>query len=214
MLGSVRADKGFGTDEMLALGRAMRGFTPSSSEFASVPIGQMGYAVKGIGSTVKWDEREVEAALPGAARGQAARRRAAGRRGRRPSRGRGGPAADPGAGRERHRAPTGSAGGSTRALRGHRLRTTRAPANGRATATVRRTVVAYDPRWDRSAKSLAAALPGQRAAGGDGAGPDAEGDRGRGLQQVTRVRAEDPHQGEFGVVTGDQVVCPLTTRDA
>ncbi|CAM5691982.1 hypothetical protein SFUMM280S_00385 [Streptomyces fumanus] len=32
VLGSVRADKGFGTDELLALGRAMRNFSPSSSE--------------------------------------------------------------------------------------------------------------------------------------------------------------------------------------
>ena len=38
LLGSVRADPGFGTDEMMALGQAMRGFTPSSSEFVSVPI--------------------------------------------------------------------------------------------------------------------------------------------------------------------------------
>ena len=39
MLDSVRADKGFGTEEMLALGQAMRGFTAASSEFTSVPVG-------------------------------------------------------------------------------------------------------------------------------------------------------------------------------
>ncbi|GAA4950995.1 hypothetical protein GCM10023238_16620 [Streptomyces heliomycini] len=36
VLGSVRADEGFGTDELLDLGRAMRNFSPSSSEFATV----------------------------------------------------------------------------------------------------------------------------------------------------------------------------------
>lgn len=56
LLGSVRADKGFGSEQMLALGQAMRDFTPSSSEFASVPIGSPSFRVKGIGSTVKWDE--------------------------------------------------------------------------------------------------------------------------------------------------------------
>lgn len=55
VFGSVRADKGFGPDEMLSIGQAMRGFKPASSEFTSVPIGQMNYRVKGIGSTVKWD---------------------------------------------------------------------------------------------------------------------------------------------------------------
>ncbi len=60
VLGSVRADKGFGTDELLDLGRAMRNFSPSSSEFTTVPIGQMGFVVKGIGSTLKWDQAKAE----------------------------------------------------------------------------------------------------------------------------------------------------------
>lgn len=59
LLGSVRADRDFGSEQMLALGQAMRGFTPSSSEFASVPVGDTAYEVKGIGSTVKWDEAKA-----------------------------------------------------------------------------------------------------------------------------------------------------------
>ncbi len=74
--------------------------------------------------------------------------------------------------------------------------------------TVRRTVVAYDPRWDRSAKSLAAALPGRvlRAVKGQGAtlrvtvGPD--------FKQVRTVRAEAPAQQDSGVLRGDEAVCP------
>ena len=42
---------------MLALGQAMRRFTPSSSEFASVPVGELQLPGQGLGSTVKWDER-------------------------------------------------------------------------------------------------------------------------------------------------------------
>src|SRR5690606_7451149 len=59
VLGSVRADEGFGTGELLDLGRAMRNFSPSSSEFTTVPIEQMGYAVKGVGSTLKWDAEKA-----------------------------------------------------------------------------------------------------------------------------------------------------------
>src|ERR1041384_278439 len=59
VLGSVRADKEFGTGELLDLGRAMRNFSPASSEFTTVPIGRMGYAVKGIGSTLKWDDAKA-----------------------------------------------------------------------------------------------------------------------------------------------------------
>ena len=47
VLGSVRADRGFGADELLDLGRAMRYFSPASSEFATVPIGRDGIPVKG-----------------------------------------------------------------------------------------------------------------------------------------------------------------------
>ncbi len=60
VLGSVRADEGFGTGELLDLGRAMRNFSPSSSEFTTVPVATMGYAVKGVGSTLKWDTDKAE----------------------------------------------------------------------------------------------------------------------------------------------------------
>ncbi|NEE42473.1 LytR family transcriptional regulator, partial [Streptomyces sp. SID7982] len=56
----VRADKGFGTEQMLALGKAMKDFGPASSEFASVPIGNPSFPVKGIGSTVQWDAKKAK----------------------------------------------------------------------------------------------------------------------------------------------------------
>jgi LCP family protein required for cell wall assembly len=57
LLDSVRADRGFGPQQMLDLGRALRGLTPASSEFASVPIEKAeGHQVEGIGSTLKWDK--------------------------------------------------------------------------------------------------------------------------------------------------------------
>ncbi|MFI6405356.1 LCP family protein [Streptomyces sp. NPDC050548] len=203
VLGSVRADKGFGTDELLDLGRAMRSFSPSSSEFTTVPIGQMGYVVKGIGSTLKWDEPKA-AKLFEALRDD------------KPL--------------TVHRAPRASAvkvdvtpqqiqvqveNGTATAGLGKRVdaalaatgfRTTHQPVSA-ADHAVRRTVVAYDPRWDRSAKSLAAALPGSELRAVKGQGPLLKVIAGSDFKQVTRVRAADVQQGEFGVVTGDEVGC-------
>ncbi|MGW7611671.1 LCP family protein [Streptomyces sp. NPDC054766] len=204
VLGSVRADKGFGTDELLDLGRAMRNFSPSSSEFTTVPIGQMAYVVKGIGSTLKWDEpksRKLFEALrddeplaaPRAPRPGAVR-----------------VAVAPQQIRVQVENGTATAGLGKRvdgALAATGFRTTGRPATA-ADRTVRRTVVAYDPRWDRSAKSLAAALPGSELRVVPGQGPLLKVTAGANFKQVTRVRADDPSQGESGVVTGDQVVCP------
>jgi hypothetical protein len=86
------------------------------------------------------------------------------------------------------------------------FRTTHQPTSA-ADRTVRRTVVAYDPRWDRSAKSLAAALPGSELRAVKGQGPLLKVIAGSDFKQVTRVRATDVQQGEFGVVTGDEVGC-------
>ncbi|WP_427922046.1 LCP family protein [Streptomyces sp. cg40] len=203
VLGSVRADKGFGTDELLDLGRAMRSFSPSSSEFTTVPIGQMGYVVKGIGSTLKWDEPKA-AKLFEALRDD------------KPL--------------TVHRAPRANAvkvdvapqqiqvqveNGTATAGLGKRVdaalaatgfRTTHQPVSA-ADHAVRRTVIAYDPRWDRSAKSLAAALPGSELRAVQGQGPLLKVIAGSDFRQVTRVRAADVQQGEFGVVTGDEVGC-------
>jgi LCP family protein required for cell wall assembly len=203
VLGSVRADKGFGTEELLDLGRAMRNFSPASSEFTTVPIGRMGYVVKGIGSTLKWDDakagklfqalRDDKPLAPHKVRSKALRVDVA-----------------PQQIQVQVQNGTATEGLGKRvdsALRGTGFRTTRQPANA-PDRTLKRTVVAYDPRWDRSAKSLAAALPGCELRAVKGQGPLMKVLAGADFKQVRRVRADDPQQGEFGVVTGDQVVCP------
>jgi LCP family protein required for cell wall assembly len=205
VLGSVRADKGFGTDELLALGRAMRDFSPSSSEFTTVPIGQMGYAVKGVGSTLKWDPagskrifdalREDEPLAPAGPKHK-------------------GPApvrvpVDPKRIRVQVENGTHTAGLGRRVddeLAATGFLTTRAPVNaaGRAVA---RTVVAFDPRWDNSAKSLAAALPGSELRPVEGQGATLRVIAGADFRQVVKVRPADPPQESGAVVRGDEVVC-------
>ncbi|MFG2783300.1 LCP family protein [Streptomyces prunicolor] len=203
VLGSVRADKGFGTDELLDLGRAMRDFSPSSSEFTTVPIGQMGYVVKGIGSTLKWDQAKA-AKLFQALRDD------------KPLTVRKAPRAnavkvDVAPQQIQVQVENGTATGGLgkrvdAALAATGFRTTHQPTSA-ADHAVRRTVVAYDPRWDRSAKSLAAALPGSELRAVKGQGPLLKVIAGSDFKQVTRVRATDVQQGEFGVVTGDEVGC-------
>ncbi|MEV7726745.1 LCP family protein [Streptomyces sp. NPDC087917] len=213
LLGSVRADRGFGSEQMLALGQAMRDFTPSSSEFASVPVGDPAYPVKGIGSTVKWDEPKAAKLFeslrqdrPLAAPATPA------------TPGKGGTAGRPAAVTvdvppqqirvqvENGTRIDGLGGRVDAALRATGFDTTRAPAGG-ASREVRRTVIAYDPRWDRSARTVAAALPGSELRAVAGQGRTVLVIAGADYKKVAPVRAEDPHQGAFGVVTGDQVVC-------
>ncbi|WP_171108442.1 MULTISPECIES: LCP family protein [unclassified Streptomyces] len=202
VLGSVRADKGFGTDELLDLARAMRNFSPSSSEFATVPIGRMGYAVKGIGSTLKWDPvrsgrlfqalRDDKPLAAGRPRDTSVRVEVAPQQIRvQVQNG----TKTPGLGRR-----------ADAALAATGFRTTRRPTNA-TTQSVRRTVVAYDPRWDRSARSLAAALPGSELRPVKGQGATLKVIVGTDYRQVRKVKATDVREGEFGVVRGDEVRC-------
>ncbi|WP_371671023.1 LCP family protein [Streptomyces sp. NBC_00289] len=202
VLGSVRADKGFGTDELLDLGRAMRNFSPSSSEFTTVPIGQMGFLVKGVGSTLKWDPdkagrlfralREDRPLAVHRPRSRAVRVEVAPQQIRV---------------QVENGTPTEGLGKRVdAALAATGFRTTRVPTRS-PDHTARRTVVAYDPRWDRSAKSLSAALPGSELRAVKGQGAVLKVVAGTDFRQVRKVRADDPSQGEFGVTTGDQVGC-------
>ncbi|GAA1419487.1 LCP family protein [Streptomyces thermospinosisporus] len=202
VLGSVRADKGFGTDELLDLGRAMRNFSPSSSEFITVPIGTMGYPVKGVGSTLKWDPEKSAEIFEALRRDQPLsvhHPRDAAKR----------VPVDPKQIRVQVENGTGTAGLGRRvdaALAATGFATTKAPVNA-AQRDVKRTVVAYDPRWDRSAQSLAAALPGSELRAVKGQGATLKVIAGADFEKVRKVRAEDPGRGEVGVVRGDEVGC-------
>lgn len=202
VLGSVRADKGFGTGELLDLGRAMRNFSPSSSEFTTVPIRQMAYAVKGIGSTVKWDSekadrlfsalREDQPLAPHRTRNKVVRVEVAPQ--------------EIHVQVENGTKTEGLAKRVDEALAATGFRTTGRPLPA-TDRTEPRTVVAHDPRWDRSAKSLAAALPGSVLRPVKGLGPTLKVIVGEDFRQVRKVRSADPTQGESYVVRGDEAGC-------
>lgn len=214
LLSSVRADQGFGAEELLSLGRAMRGFSPASSEFTTVPIGQMSFPVKGIGSTVRWDPVKAQKLFAGLRDDR--------------------PLTPPHKPKQDGRAqPQPTASGSmvevspdhirvqvyngTRtdglgrrvddALRGTGFKTTGTPQSG-GTRDLQRTVIEYDPRWDRSARTLAASLPGSDLHPVKGLGQTLKVTAGTDFKGATPVRAEPTPTGEFEAVTGDEVVCP------
>jgi LCP family protein required for cell wall assembly len=208
VLGSVRADRGFGTDELLALGRAMRDFSPSSSEFTTVPVQAEGYAVKGVGSTLKWDDAAAGRLFAALREDQplAAHRPA-------PKTGVVRVPVDPRQIRVQVANGTRTAGLGKRvdkALRATGFRTTGAPVNAPA-PDVERTVVAYDPRWDNSAKSLAAALPGSELRAVPGQGGTLKVIAGADFEEVREVRPEQPPRQTGAVVRGDEVVCGKRT---
>ncbi|MGP3984104.1 LCP family protein [Streptomyces sp. KR80] len=215
LLGSVRADRGFDAEKMLDLGRAMRHFTPASSEFASVPIADPSFPVPGLGSTVKWDEKQADRLF----RALRADRPLAVHR---PLRERAA-LVDVPPGRVRVQVDNGTDRPGlgrrvTRALRDTGFLTTDKPGN--AAVPVHRTVVSYDPGWDRSARTVAAALPGAELRPVYGQGPVMRVTLGSDFRRVRRVRAESPTpQGtgvgvdgahgssEIAAITGDQVLC-------
>ncbi|WP_443034307.1 LCP family protein [Streptomyces sp. BE147] len=207
VLSSLRADKEFGTEQMLALGKAMRGFSPASSEFTSVPVGNVSFPVQGIGSTVRWDEKKSKKLF----RALRDDKPLAPHKPGRPAL----PKATPvdvapqqirvqvyngtlkdGLGKE-----------VDAALRATGFNTSGTPLNGEL-RDLKRTLVTYDPRWDRSAKSLATALPGSELRAVKGQGGTMKVTAGADFGTVQRVRSENPEQGQFGTVTGDEVVCP------
>ncbi|MFD3332231.1 LCP family protein [Streptomyces sp. NPDC058700] len=209
MLGSVRADEDFGTDQLFALARAMRGFTPASSEFVSVPIGDMSFPVKGIGSTVKWDAAKAQKLFQ-------ALREDRPLTPAKPASSDKAPEAEvvdvaPRTVRVQVYNGTRTDGLGRKvddALRGTGFDTTRTPMTAPGKDRTR-TLVEYDPRWDRSAKTLAAALPGAELKAVPGRGGTLRVTVGADYRGVRAVRAEEAGRaGPFEAVTGDRVVCP------
>ncbi|WP_443033950.1 LCP family protein [Streptomyces sp. CA2R106] len=196
VLGSVRADEGLRPTDLISLARSMKGFTSKSSEYASVPLSDLSYHVPGVGSTVKWDTAKagklwaaVRADQPLTADRAGARQPSAAPRptGTVASAGTGG-ANGSAAGSSSPKAVkvdvapggisvtvanatgvSGLAGTVQRALRATGFVTP-----GLATTAdghPAQTTIRYDPRWDRSVKTLAAALPGARLVPDKGRGP-------------------------------------------
>lgn len=220
VLGAVRADRGLNSTELLSLGHALRDLSPSSSEFTTVPIGTLAYKVPGIGSTLKWDRAKADRLFralredrPLTVRHMTEKTGHDGdlKKSARAGLERATPVAvDPRRIRVQVENGTGITGLGHRvdsALASVGFDTTRDPVNALERTGIR-TVVRYDPHWNRSARSLAAALPGSELRPEPGLGPVLRVTAGAGFRRVVPVRAEDPYQSGRSVITGDEVLCP------
>ncbi|NBM18212.1 LCP family protein [Streptomyces sp. GC420] len=204
LLDAVRADRGFGARQVLDLARALRGFSPASSEFVSVPTERTAQPVRGIGSTLRWDEDGAERLFEAV---REDRPLATAGRPRAPR----GKTVDVAPREIRVRVENGTSipglgGRVDRQLRATGFDTTRTPRTAREQGA-RRTVIAYDPRWKRSARALLAALPGSELRAVPGTGPTLTVTVGSAFRRVTPVRAGVTGGNRLGVTTGDKEVC-------
>lgn len=202
VLGSVRADQGLGTTDLIALAKGMKGLSASSSEFTSVPLSNLDYKVPGIGSTVKWDSTK-------AGKLWAAIRADQPLAPPHPKSPHGGVKVDVDPAQVRVKVANGTDTNGLAATVQKALKATGFVTPGLPTTAAQkadRTVIRYDPRWDHSAKSLAAALPGARLMPVTGLGPVLRVTLGADFTKVTPVSVAKNSVGE-NAVTGDEVVC-------
>ncbi|MEV0604474.1 LCP family protein [Streptomyces sp. NPDC050315] len=204
LLDSLRADAGFGTREMVALGQALRGFKPASSEFASVPVSDISYSVPNLGSTVKWDEDRAEKLFAAV---RADRPLAVHKKRKQRATVVDVPPDEIRVQVDNGTRTRGHAARADKALRATGFDTTGTPRN--ASAPADRTVISYDPRWNRSVRTLAAALPGAELRAVPGQGPLLRVTLGPDHEDVHKVRAEvpAPDSGDVPAVTGDEEEC-------
>ncbi|MEV7181855.1 LCP family protein [Kitasatospora sp. NPDC093679] len=157
-LKAVKADKGLSTAALLDFASRLKDLSAASADFATVPVSDVDHQVPGWGSTVLWDTKAAKALFDTVRQGKPLTGHAA------PA-----PSASPAAAgtvpagqiRVQVLNGTGLTGLGFRVdeeLRRAGFATTGTPSNADAVTT--RTAVRYDPRWDESAKTLAAALPG------------------------------------------------------
>ncbi|GAA2101700.1 LCP family protein [Kitasatospora saccharophila] len=165
VLRSVKVDKGLGDAELLEFAGRLKDLSAANADFVTVPLAEVDHQVAGWGSTVLWDEKGAAALFEALRAGRPLTGAGAGAPVSTAA-----PSASPVAGtvppgevRVQVLNGAGVQGLGFRVdaeLRKAGFATTGMPSNapgGQAAAT--RTVIRYDPRWDESVKTLAAALP-------------------------------------------------------
>ncbi|RAJ30168.1 LytR family transcriptional attenuator [Kitasatospora sp. SolWspMP-SS2h] len=177
VLRSVKVDKGLGNTELLDFAGRLKDLSASNADFATVPLSEVDHQVPGWGSTVLWDEKGAAALFEAVRAGRPLTGAAASAA---PAAAPAAPAAVPppvaaaGAPPAAGTVPpeqvrvqvlngTGVQGLGSRVdaeLRRAGFATTGTPSNAPGGGSAApRTVIRYDPRWDESVKTLAAALP-------------------------------------------------------
>ncbi|MEV4616472.1 LCP family protein [Kitasatospora sp. NPDC049258] len=159
VLRSVKADEQLTSDDLLQLVTRLKGLSAADADFTTVPLAVVDHQVAGWGSTVLWDAPAAKALFDALREGRPLIDRPSPLPSASPV-----PAGTtaPGLIRVQVLNGTGIQGLGARVdgdLRTAGFATTGTPSNAGGTALAR-TAVRYDPAWDGSARTVAAALPG------------------------------------------------------
>ncbi|MCQ4085034.1 LCP family protein [Streptomyces sp. RB6PN25] len=207
-LASVRADKQLSSADLLNLAQAMRNFSPSSSEFTTVPVANAHFRVPHVGTTVTWNQKAASKLFDAVRHDHPLavhhRKRHAPQ---------GIPVdVDPATINVEVMNGTGRPGLALRTAEALHATGFSAWAVSGVPQKAARTVISYDPRWDDSMRSLATALPGSVLHAVKGQGPVMRVTVGSAYRSVRQVRTDDPtpwvdDSTGIAALTGDQVVC-------
>lgn len=164
--GSITTDSGLGRDQLLALADRLKGTNPGNVAFTTVPIAG-DKRVKGLGSVLLWDQAKATALFTAIKNDQPIVPKATTGGGATPV-----VSVSPSTIRVQVLNGTSTAGlGAKAAGDLAAVGFGMAGAPGNAPAQVgKQTVVAFDPRFDQSAKTVAAALPGSKLTSTPGLG--------------------------------------------
>lgn len=211
-LKAVKADQGLTTQDLLRLVGSLHGLSTSGTEFATVPVADINHTVPGWGSTVLWDVPAARALFDAVRHDRPVPRPA---HPHRPGRSQDAAGAaltvPPQQIRLQVLNGTRTAGLGTRVdadLRRAGFATTGLAANAAGPGAAR-TVIRYDPRWDESVRTVAAALPGSLLVQVPGLGPTMQVVAGADYTRPTPVTVPTPHPVAPAPATGAQAAaCP------
>ncbi|MFN8147369.1 MAG: LCP family protein [Candidatus Nanopelagicales bacterium] len=181
--GSITTDSGLGRDQLLALADRLKSTNPGNVAFTTVPIAG-DKRVKGLGSVLIWDEAKATALFTAIKKDQPIVPKAATSGGATPV-----VSVSPSTIRVQVLNGTSTAGlGAKAAGDLAAVGFGMAGAPGNAPAQVgEQTVVAFDPRFDQSAKTVAAALPGSKLTSKPGLGRTIQVTVGTSYQKAQKV---------------------------
>ena len=205
---SVKADAGLSGQDLLALATRLRDMSGARTVFTGVPVAEINHRVPGWGSTVLWDGPAAEALFDAVRSDRTINAGAGGPHSVTTPRRLGDAAAALTVPPRQVRiqvlngsAVSGLGGRVDRDLRGVGFSTTGLATNATGTAPgTARTVIRYDPRWDESVKTVAAALPGAQLVQVPGLGPVMQVVAGGDYTSAIPVTVSTTHH--------DRAVCP------
>ncbi|MEZ5117185.1 MAG: LCP family protein [Candidatus Nanopelagicales bacterium] len=195
---SVKTDEGLGSDQLMELAQRLRGLDPKNVTFMTVPVAEYDHRVDGLGSTLLWDDLAATALFAKIRDDQPVVKAKAAT-----------VEVPPGEIRVQVYNGAGVDGLGGRAATdlakiGFEMA---GPAENADASDATTTVVRYDPGWDRSVKTVAAALPDAELVAVEGLGRTIEVIVGSSYAGTSPVKVSAPTSSLDQVRSADQDIC-------